>query len=52
MTETFSDFRPVAGLQMPFRSVVRRGDLLLFERTITDVHVNTPLAASLFLKPL
>jgi len=52
MTETFSDYRPVAGLQVPFRSVVRRGDLLLFERTIIDVQVNVPLAASLFQKPL
>ena len=50
-TETFSDYRPVAGLQVPFRSVVRRGDLLLFERTITDFQVNVPLAASLFQKP-
>jgi len=52
MTETFSDYRPVAGLQVPFRSVVRRGDLLLFERTITDFQVNVPLADSLFQKPL
>jgi zinc protease len=52
MTETFSDFRPVVGLQVPFRSVVRRGGLLLFERTITDFQVNAPVAASLFQKPL
>jgi hypothetical protein len=49
---TFSDFRPVVGLQVPFRSVVRRGGLLLFERTITDFQVNAPVAASLFQKPL
>lgn len=51
MTETFGDFRQVAGLQVPFRSVVLCGDQLLFERTITDFQVNAPLAASLFLKP-
>jgi hypothetical protein len=52
MTETFTDFRSVSGLQVPFRSVVRRGDVLLFERTITDFQVNAPVAASLFQKPL
>jgi predicted Zn-dependent peptidase len=52
MTESFSDFRMVGELQVPFRSVVRRGDQLLFERTITDYQVNAPIAASLFQKPL
>jgi hypothetical protein len=51
-TETFTDFRQVAGLQVPYRSVVRRGDVLLFERTITDFQVNEPIAASVFQKPL
>jgi zinc protease len=52
MTESYSDYRTVAGLQVPFRSVVRRGDRLLFERTITDFQVNVPLVAALFQKPL
>ena len=51
VTESFEDFRAVDGLQIPFRSVVRRGTTLLFERVITDVQVNVPMAPRIFLKP-
>ena len=50
-TETFSDFRPVDGVYVPFKAVVQRGAAPVLERTLTDVVINGPIPAGLFAKP-
>lgn len=49
--ETFSDFRLVDGVSVPFKAVVQRGSSPLIERTITGLVFNEPLPAGLFTKP-
>ena len=49
--ETFSDYRNVSGIQVPFHTVVRRGPLPPVERDVTTIRFNAPLDAALFVKP-
>jgi hypothetical protein len=49
--EVFSDYRPVNGIQVPFRAeLLRRGTPILL-RTLTAVVFNTPLDDRLFARP-
>ena len=49
--ETYSDYRNVGGIQVPFHTVSRRGVLSPVERDIKTIRFNVPLPASLFVKP-
>jgi outer membrane lipoprotein-sorting protein len=49
--EQYSDYRPVDGLQVPFRTVLTRQGTPIIERVITSVRFNVPLQPSLFLRP-
>jgi zinc protease len=49
--EVFSDFRPVDGVQVAFRAVVRRGGAPVIERTVTELKYNAALPADLFKRP-
>ena len=49
--ETYSDYRNVGGIQVPFHTVVRRGTLQPLQRDIKTIRYNVPLAAALFQKP-
>ena len=49
--ETYSDYRNVSGIQVPFHTVVRRGPLPPIERDVKTIHFNVPLDAALFVKP-
>ena len=44
----FADFRPVAGVIVPFRIAVYAGDRLLHETVLESVEANPPLSASVF----
>ncbi len=49
--EHYSDYRQVDGIQVPFRTIVRRPDAPTIERTVKDVRYNARLAPGLFTKP-
>ena len=49
--EVFSDYRPVEGIQVPFRAEVLRDGKPILERTLTQVQFNTELASTLFTRP-
>ena len=49
--ETFSDYRVVAGVRVPFQAGVSRDGRALVKRTLTKVTFNEPLAADLFERP-
>ena len=49
--ETYSDYRNVGGIQVPFHTVSRRGVLSPVERDIKTIRFNVPLPATLFVKP-
>jgi len=51
MEETFSDYRAVNGLQVPFKAVVRRNGAPFLERTVHTIEFNVPLDPGLFTKP-
>ena len=46
--ESYSDYRVVDGIQVAFKTIVRRGAAVILERTLTDLKINVPLDASLF----
>jgi len=46
--EIYSDYRNVAGIQVAFHTVVRRGSLLPLERDIKTIRYNVPLSPALF----
>jgi zinc protease len=50
-TETYSDYRNVNGIQVPFRTVLRRGALSPIERDVKTIRFNVPLDARLFVRP-
>ena len=50
-TETFGDFREVAGLQVPFRAVIWRDKTPVLERTILAFDINVTFPPSFFQKP-
>jgi zinc protease len=49
--ELFSDYKPVAGVQIAFSAAVRRGDQTMLERKVVDLRINDPLDPSLFKRP-
>ncbi|HYT67461.1 MAG TPA: pitrilysin family protein [Vicinamibacterales bacterium] len=49
--ETYSDYRNVSGIQVPFHAVVRRGGLTPIERDVKTIRFNLPLDSALFVKP-
>ncbi|MGH9258098.1 MAG: M16 family metallopeptidase [Vicinamibacterales bacterium] len=49
--ELFSDYRPVDGVQVPFRADARRSGTLILSRTLTKVALNSPLDDTLFIRP-
>jgi zinc protease len=49
--ETYSDYRNVNGIQVPFHTVVRRAGLTPLTRDAKTVRFNVPLPAGLFTKP-
>ena len=50
-TETYSDYRNVNGIQVPFHTVLRRGALSPIERDVKTIRFNVPLDAGLFVRP-
>jgi zinc protease len=49
--ETYSDYRNVNGIQVPFHTVMRRAGLTPLERDVKTLHFNVPLPPGLFTKP-
>ena len=49
--ETYSDYRNVDGIQVPFHTVLRRGAVSPIERDLKTIRFNQPVAAALFVKP-
>lgn len=49
--ELFSDYKPVAGVQIAFSASVRRGEQTMLERKVVDLRINDPLDPSLFRRP-
>ena len=49
--ETYSDYRNVSGIQVPFHTVLRRGPMSPVERDVRTIRFNVPLDAALFVKP-
>ena len=49
--ETYSDYRNVNGIQVPFHTVVRRAGLSPLERDVKTVRFNVALPPGLFTKP-
>jgi hypothetical protein len=47
----FADFRPVAGVIVPYRIAVYAGDRLLHETLLESVEANPPLLPSVFSRP-
>ena len=50
MKESFDDYREVKGVRVPFIAVVRRDDLVMLERTLTDVQINVTFPPTFFQK--
>jgi len=48
--ETFSDYRAVNGVQMPFAAERSTGPLII-KRRVTDLQINAPIDPSLFTRP-
>jgi len=48
--ESFSDYRPIDGIQIAFRASRKSGPLVV-ERRVTDVKINTPVEPALFTRP-
>jgi len=48
--ETFSDYRAVSGVQMPFAAERGTGPLII-KRRVTDLQINAPIDPSLFARP-
>jgi hypothetical protein len=50
--ETFSDYRPIQGLQVAHRATVRRESSPPFDRIVRTFEINVPLEPSFFKKPV
>ena len=48
ITESFDDFRFVAGVEMPYVAVVRRDSVLVLERTLVEIQVNEAFPPKFF----
>jgi hypothetical protein len=51
MEEEYSDYRAVGGVQVAFKTTVRREGATAVERVLHAIEFNVPLAPSLFSKP-
>jgi zinc protease len=49
--EAYSDYRNVNGIQVAFRTVLRRPGVTPIERDVKTIRFNVPLPAGLFVKP-
>jgi len=49
--ESYSDYRNVNGIQVPFHTVVRRAGAPAIERDVKTIHYNVPLPPGLFVRP-
>jgi zinc protease len=49
--ETFSDYRRVDGVMVPFKAELSRNGRVLLTRTLKSVALNTPVDAALFARP-
>jgi hypothetical protein len=49
--ERFSDYRSVEGVEVAFTAAVWQAGQTVLERRVTDIHINEPLASSLFKRP-
>jgi zinc protease len=49
--ESFSDYRPVDGLRLPFHTTVRRGSVTVADRSITELKINPAIDPALFARP-
>jgi zinc protease len=49
--EAFSDYRPVNGVQVPFKAEVSRGGRVILSRLLKNVALNTTLDDMLFARP-
>jgi zinc protease len=49
--ESFSDYKPVDGVQVAFSAAVRRGGVTMIQRKVRELRINSPLNASLFARP-
>lgn len=50
--ELYSDYRVVDGIRVAFKTIVRRGEAVILERTLTDIELDVPLDATLFKRPV
>ncbi len=48
--ESFDDYRDVKGIRIPFTAVVRRGNAVMVERSITDLQINVAFPPAFFRK--
>ena len=48
--ESFDDYREVKGIRIPFTAVVRRDNVVMLERTLTEVQINVTFPPELFKK--
>ena len=48
--ESYADYRDVKGVKVPFTAVVRRDDVVMLERTLTDVQINVTFPPRFFEK--
>jgi hypothetical protein len=49
--EWYSDYRSVGGVQVAFKTVVRRGEATILEQTLTDFRLNAPIDRNVFTRP-
>ena len=49
--ERFGDYKPIDGLQVAFTASVRRADVTVLERKLTDIKINAPIDPALFRRP-
>jgi zinc protease len=49
--ELFDDYRDVAGIQVPFHTIVHRAGATPIERDVKTIHYNVPIPPGLFVKP-
>ncbi len=50
--ESYSDYRRVDGVEVAFKTTVRRGEAVILERTLTEFKLNVPLDPALFKRPV
>lgn len=50
--ESYSDYRQVDGVQVAFKTVVRRGQAVILEQSWSEFRINVPLDETLFKRPV